>query len=75
MKTFKKLICFAGIIVLLGIYILTAVFAITDQTAMKSWLSASLFSTFAVPLFLYAFLLVLKTLEQKKSSEDENESK
>lgn len=66
MKKLKQITCILCAAVLAGIYIITLVFAITDNTQTKSWLSASLYATVAIPIFLYAFLLITRQLSDKK---------
>lgn len=72
MKKFKQIICLIGAILLAGLYVCTLIFSITDSSQAKSWLSASIYATVAVPVFLYAFLLVTKQLDRREKK-DENE--
>lgn len=72
MKKFKRIVCLFGAVLLAGIYVCTLIFAITDRTQAKSWVSASLYATFAVPIFLYVVLLVTRLLDRRNREEDEN---
>ena len=77
MKKAKSITCIIGVILLIGLYIITLIFSITDNTQAKSWLSASLYATVAVPILLYAFLLItrqLKNRNQEAPDLEENES-
>ena len=77
MKKAKSITCIIGVILLIGLYIITLIFSITDNTQAKSWLSASLYATVAVPILLYAFLLItrqLKNRNQEAADLEENES-
>ncbi len=71
MKKFKQIVCILGAAALAGIYVCTLIFSITDQTQTKSWLSASLYATVAVPIFLYAVLLITKLLDRRNREEKE----
>lgn len=74
MKTFKQAVCILGAVLLAGIYICALIFSVTDQSQAKSWLSAALYATVAVPVFLYAFLLITKQLNKHKKEEKETDS-
>lgn len=65
MKKFKQIVCMLGAISLVGIYLCTLVFSIVDHTQAKSWLSASLYATIVIPVFLYAFLLITRQLDNR----------
>ncbi|MCI8550218.1 MAG: hypothetical protein HFI68_06455 [Lachnospiraceae bacterium] len=75
MKKFKQIVCMVGAISLAGIYLCTLIFSIVDQTQAKSWLSASLYATIVIPVFLYAFLLITRQLDNrtKKDRPDSSE--
>ncbi len=70
MKKLRQIACIAGAVILAGIYILTLIFSLTDSSQAKSWLSASLYSTVAVPIILYAFLLITKQLRGQDDPKD-----
>lgn len=73
MKIFKRIVCILGVVFLAGIYICTLIFSFTDQTQAKSWLSASIYATVAVPVFLYAFLLITKQLDRRGERHEKEE--
>ena len=66
MKKIKQIVCIAGALILAALYILTFIFSLTDHSQAKSWLSASLYATVAVPIILYAFLLITNPLSERK---------
>ena len=70
MKKIKQIACIIGAVLLAGIYLLALIFSITDHSQAKSWLSAAIYATIAVPVFLYAFLLITKALDRKHHDED-----
>ncbi len=65
MKKLKQIVCIICAALLAGIYIITLIFSITDSSQAKSWLSASLYATVAVPILLYAFLLITKQMRNR----------
>lgn len=60
MKNLKRLLAGMGVILLAGMYILTFILALTDNSKSGGMLMASLYATVIIPVFLYAFLLVYK---------------
>ena len=66
MKNLKRLLAVIGIILLAGMYVLTLVFALTDNSAAGNMVMASLYATVMIPVLLYAFLLVHKWTHPKK---------
>ena len=60
MKNLKRLLALIGVILLAGMYILTLIFALTDNSAAGNMLMASLFGTVIIPVLIYAILLVYK---------------
>lgn len=66
MKKWKQILCLIGVIVLVGLYLITLIFSFTDHTQAKSWLSASLYATVIIPVFLYAFFLICRPLSDRK---------
>ena len=60
----KRILAIVGIVILLGLYISTLVFALLKSPAAETLLAASIYCTVAVPVFLYAFQLVVKCLKK-----------
>ena len=65
MKKIRRITAILGIILLVGIYASTMVFALMDSPMAGRLLMASVFCTVAVPVLLYGMMLVAKNLEQK----------
>lgn len=65
MKNLKRLLALIGVILLAGMYILTLILSLTDNSAAGNVLMASLFGTVIIPVLLYAFLLVYKWTRPK----------
>ena len=68
MKNAKRLLAVAAIVLLLGIYLLTFIFALGKSEAAGAFFRASLAITIIVPILLYAFLLVAKMVRPSKSA-------
>ena len=71
MKKWKQILCLIGVIVLVGLYLITLIFSFTDHTQAKSWLSASLYATVIIPVFLYAFFLICQPLSDRKQKREQ----
>ena len=65
MKNLKRLLAVIGIILLAGMYVLTFILALTDNSACRQDIMASLYATVIIPILLYAFLLVYHWTHQK----------
>jgi len=84
---FRRIGAWAGIIVLLGIYVLTLVSAILQKESMRGLFIASLYCTFVVPVWIFVLQAIynrthkdavgkaeVKKME-KKVAQDEEPSK
>lgn len=60
MKKLKQLLALLVVILLLGLYALTLVFALMKSPAAQDLLLASLYATVILPVLIYAILLVYK---------------
>ncbi|MDO4324773.1 MAG: hypothetical protein Q4E24_01860 [bacterium] len=69
----KRIAALIGAIFLLGLYILTIVFAFSGSPNSKNWLMACIFATVAIPVILYAWILAAKYFK-KNDSKDQKES-
>ncbi|MDO4478141.1 MAG: HAD family phosphatase [Lachnospiraceae bacterium] len=65
--TVRRLLAIAGIILLLLMYILAFVFAMIDSPQAAVLFRASIACTILVPIFLYVFLMVARTVRPSKS--------
>ena len=63
MNKVRRIFALAGIILLAAMYILTMVFALMKHPMATQLLMAAVFCTVAVPVLLYAMLLVAKNLK------------
>ena len=66
----KRILAMMGIVLLVGIYLLTLIFALIDHPMKSSMLYAALYATVVIPVLLYAFLLIGKLLHKDESSDE-----
>ncbi len=64
-KKVKQVLALIGIVLLVGLYIITFIFAVLDFNGAANWFKISLYSTIVVPVLLYAYLLIYKHLKNK----------
>ncbi|MDO4489534.1 MAG: hypothetical protein Q4B85_00450 [Lachnospiraceae bacterium] len=74
MNKCKRILALLGVLLLLGLYGSTLVFALLDHPNAGGMLMASIYSTIVVPVFCYAVLLVAKTVRGKGTSEETQEN-
>ena len=74
MKRFRQILAMTGIVILVAMYALTLVFALTDNPNTMGFFKASIACTIFIPVVLYAFLLFHR-LGHNKDSFPENEEK
>lgn len=59
----RRILALFGAVILAVLYILTLVFALTDNPATMSFFKASVTLTIAVPVLIYAYQLVFRVLK------------
>ena len=65
MKTkMKRVLAWACIILLAGMYLLTLIFSLIRSEFAQSMLKASLTMTFVIPILIYAMMLIYKVLKR-----------
>ena len=67
MKKVKQILAIIAVVLLVGMYISTLVFAVQKNENAAAWFRASIACTILVPVFLYAFFLIARTLRPSKS--------
>ncbi|MDD6208890.1 MAG: hypothetical protein PUB10_10270 [Clostridiales bacterium] len=68
---FQRILALLGVILLVSLYLVTLIAALTTSPSSNGFFMASLFSTVAIPVFLYAMNLVYQLLTKKKTDSDE----
>lgn len=72
----KRLLAMIGVILIVSMYIIALFSAFSHHPDSNNWLMAAIFSTVAVPVFLYVVQLVARVLkpdEQGKTRNGEDE--
>lgn len=65
MKKMKRISAITGVIILVGLYLLTFISALFTTPATAGLFKVSVFCTVFIPLMLYAYLLVYRLLKNK----------
>lgn len=65
MEKVKRILALTGVILLLAMYGATMIFALSDSPSSEGWFKASIFCTIAVPVVLYAYILIYKYLKNR----------
>ena len=60
----KRILALIGVVLLVGMYLLTLVFAFIDPTEGKNWLKASIVCTIFIPVFIYACIMLARYLKK-----------
>ncbi len=60
----KRVVALLGVVILVGLYLITLILAFVDPTTSKDWLKASIICTIIIPVFFYAYLLVYRNLKK-----------
>ena len=71
MRKLQKLFAILGIVLLVSLYIITFVAAITSKKEVSALFQASLFCTIVFPIFLYG-LTIISRLGKSKEENDDN---
>lgn len=61
----KRILAFAGVGLLVLLYVLTLVFALMKSPEAANWFKASIMATIAVPCLIYAYQLVYRVLKRR----------
>lgn len=69
MKNRKRILAWIGIILILGMYVLTMIFAFGKSPMAKSLFLGALGCTILVPIFLYIFL---RTFENRHKNDEDS---
>lgn len=76
MKKVKQILAILGVVLLLGLYVITLIMAVTDNTSTLSMLEASVVATILIPILMWAYSFIYRLLKKYYGSDkDENEGK
>lgn len=73
MKTRKRVLAIILVVLLILIYLVTLISAIVDSPYSEALFKASMFCTFAVPIFIYAVMLIHRLTKDKNEDSDEED--
>ena len=68
----KRPLAMIGVILIISMYIIALFSAFSHHPDSKNWLMAAIFSTVAVPVFLYVVQLVARVLKPDERSKTSN---
>ena len=74
MKKVKQILAILGVVLLLGLYVITLIMAITDNTSTMSMLEASVVATILIPILMWAYSFIYRLLKKYYGS-DKDEDK
>ena len=63
MKKVKRILAIIGIVLLVSLYIITIILALTDDPNTMNAFRASVYCTFLVPVLIWAFTFIYKLLK------------
>lgn len=76
MKKVKQILAILGVVFLLGLYVITLIMAVTDNTSTLSMLEASVVATILIPILMWAYSFIYRLLKKYYGSDkDENEDR
>lgn len=74
MKKAKQVLAILGIILLVSLYFITLICAVTDSTATMQVFMASVFATVVIPVLIWAYTFIYR-LTRRKDEEEKKEKK
>lgn len=75
MDKIKRIIALAGVILLVGMYVLTLISGIMATPYTQSLFKGCIAATIIIPVFLYAYKLVYEVILKKDKDDDKDEKK
>lgn len=75
MKKMKRIMAWAGIIILAGLYLITFLLGILGNENTKGMLMASIICTVIVPCLMYGMMLIAKVFNKTDDSSHESPEK
>jgi len=71
MKKVKRILALVGAILLLSLYLITFISALTASKHSQAFFQASLFCTIIIPILIYAYMLIYRVTRKKENEKDE----
>lgn len=70
MKKIKQALALCGVILLVAMYIITLILAITDNSRTMNMFFASVVATIMIPVLIWAYALIYRLTHSDKSQDD-----
>lgn len=71
MKKGKRILALAGVVLLVGLYLVTLLSAVFATPATKDFFKISLLATIIIPLIIYVYMLVYRLISKNNRKDDE----
>lgn len=75
MKKVKRMLAIIGIILLVSLYVITLVLALTDDPNTMAVFRASLYCTFLIPVLIWAYTFIYKLLKNNYGNNPSDDKK
>ena len=73
MKKVKQILAILGVVLLLGLYVITLIMAVTDNTSTLSMLEASVVATILIPILMWAYSFIYRLLKKYYGSDKDKD--
>ncbi|MDD3360609.1 MAG: hypothetical protein PHW34_02940 [Hespellia sp.] len=70
MKKIKRILAITGVVILVGLYVSTLVFALIGSELSTNLLKASVACTILLPIILYGYMLLYKLSKKNEENKD-----
>ena len=70
MKKVKRILAIIGIVLLVSLYVITIVLALTDDPNTMNAFRASVYCTFLVPVLIWAYTFIYKLLHKNSGQKE-----
>ncbi len=75
MQKLKRILALLGVVILVGMYVLTLVFALSSNPNANNMLMASIACTVIIPCLLYGMILIARVLDNRNRPDGDAETK
>ncbi len=74
MQKLRRILALLGVVILVGMYVVTLVFALSSSPNANNMLMASIVCTVIVPCLLYGMILITRVLDNRHLSDRDKET-
>lgn len=75
MKKTKRILALIGVVLLLGLYLITFIAAVTSTPASAGLFKACIYSTVVIPTLLYVYIMIYKLFGKNHKDSDSEDPK